>query len=219
MNQKFNISELTANQPFCAGVILTKGEKILVTLNSDGLPDELEGRSLRIGGVGGGQEPDETIRECAAREAKEELSVAADIHSSPRTFFHDLDKKRVEEIEVRDDIKPFLFERVTNPYPEKPYQEGLPTGSHIYFALYLARVDNWGEMKAGDDVQGLLLVPLSKWDLLEKECTIMELQRNGGEIIHSQNLDKRKTLWLPADESYTIVRKLLCENRIKISEV
>jgi 8-oxo-dGTP pyrophosphatase MutT (NUDIX family) len=35
----------------------------------------LENNTWRVGGVGGGQEPRETILECAVREAQEELST------------------------------------------------------------------------------------------------------------------------------------------------
>ncbi|MEQ2528410.1 NUDIX domain-containing protein [Bacillaceae bacterium CLA-AA-H227] len=206
-----NIAEITNNQPFCAGVLITKGDKILITLNPDGLPDELEGLAWRVGAVGGGQEPNETILECAIREAKEEISVDVRIESSPITFFHDLDQKTVEKIQVNDEIAPYLLERVTNPFPDKPYRAGLPVGPYIYFAIYLANVENWEEVKAGDDVQGLLLVPPTEWDSLNRGKTIAELKTKGVEIVHLCNPDESKKVWIPENESLTTVCRLLLQ--------
>lgn len=40
---------------------MSRGDSLLVTLNSDGLPHELANNTWRVGGVGGGQELGETI--------------------------------------------------------------------------------------------------------------------------------------------------------------
>lgn len=52
-----DIASLTRNQPFCAGVILAKGRRLLLTLNADGVPETLKGTAWRVGGVGGGRSP------------------------------------------------------------------------------------------------------------------------------------------------------------------
>ncbi|TKC15308.1 NUDIX hydrolase [Robertmurraya kyonggiensis] len=211
MKNIVHIAEITHNQPFCAGVLVTKGDKILITLNPDGLPDEME-NTWRVGAVGGGQEPNETILDCAIREAKEEISVDVRIESSPVTFFHDMDLKTVEKIQVKDEIAPYLLERVTNPFPDKPYRAGLPVGPYIYFAIYFANVDNLEEVKAGDDVQGLLLVPATEWDSLNNGYTITELKTKGVEIVHLRTPDESKMVWIPENESLTTVCRLLIQS-------
>jgi 8-oxo-dGTP pyrophosphatase MutT (NUDIX family) len=76
--------------------------ELVVTLNSDGLPPGSR-NMLRIGAVGGGQEPLESILDCALREAKEELSVQQiKALPAPSTFFHDMDS---------DEIRLFLSEK------------------------------------------------------------------------------------------------------------
>lgn len=209
MKNIVHIAEITDNQPFCAGVFVTKGDKILITLNPDGLPEELENRAWRVGAVGGGQEPNETILECAIREAKEEISVDVRVESSPVTFFHDIDQRTIEKVQVKDEIAPYLLERVSNPFPDRPYREGLPVGPYIYFAIYLANVDDWEEVKAGDDVQGLLLVPVTEWDSLNQGNTIAELRTKGVEVVHLRTPDESKKIWIPENESLTTVCRLL----------
>ncbi|MBO0995016.1 NUDIX hydrolase [Bacillus sp. SD088] len=162
MGSKVNIKKITNQQPFCAGVIITKGDKFLLTLNTDGLLKDLKGVALRVGGVGGGQEPGENILECAIREAKEEIGVDVEIIPSESTYFHNIDENKIEEIDVEDEISPLLFERVKNSRPTIPYKKGLPIGPYIYFGLYEAKLNDWNMIKAGDDVQELLLLPIKE---------------------------------------------------------
>lgn len=74
VKEPLHIEVLTFNQPFCAGVILAREDRVVMTLNSD--MDAGDGQAamsdqvLRIGGVGGGQEPGETMPACALREAR-----------------------------------------------------------------------------------------------------------------------------------------------------
>ncbi|MGG0717245.1 NUDIX domain-containing protein [Robertmurraya massiliosenegalensis] len=209
--KKLTIIMDTMNQPFCSGVIITKGDKVLVTLNIDGLPERWRNLAWRVGGIGGGQEPNENILECAMREAKEEVSVEVKLDSSRRTFFHDLDRNILEKINVADEIAPFLIQRISNSNPLKPYKPGLPVGPYTYFVLYMASIENWDWIRAGDDVQGLLLVPMAEWDCLGKGATISELKNKGIEIVHLRNKEEGKKLWVPTDESLSMVCKLLLE--------
>ena len=62
---KLDLAALTDDQPFCAGLVLGHRGRLVLTLNDDHLPTEIRHPALRVGGVGGCQEPREDIWECA----------------------------------------------------------------------------------------------------------------------------------------------------------
>lgn len=212
--EKLNIEQLTKNQPFCAGVIAFFAGKLIVTLNADGLPPSSR-NMLRIGAVGGGQEPLESILDCALREAKEELSVQqVKALPAPSTFFHDMDLDEIRRIETVDKIAPFLVQRQTNARPHTPYKPGLPTGPFVYFNLFLAQIIDV-TILPGDDVVGLLLVPLDQWELLQQPCTLREAVAQGIELITRNDTPqslKDAILYLPKDESLLTAVPLLRES-------
>jgi 8-oxo-dGTP pyrophosphatase MutT (NUDIX family) len=208
-----SIAEITNNQPFCAGVVLTRENGVLVTLNTDGLPQGMEHTAWRVGGVGGGQEPGETVWDCALREAKEELSTEVSLLHSPVTYFHDKDTGQLQQISVTDHPAPLLLERITNPNPSKPYAPGLPTGPYIYFALFLGELEDWSKVWPGDDVKGLLLCPIDLWHQLERVVELSKLVEVGAKVIGPSDLDLSRRLWLPQDESFSVVVRILKEKR------
>lgn len=199
----------TRDQPFCAGVILCEKERVLLTLNTDGLPAKLMGSVLRVGGVGGGQEPGETISACALREAQEELGMSA-VHliSSPVTYVHELDSNELVTRSCSDEIAPLLFARKRNPIPDPPYRPGLPTGPYLYFALYFARAA-YPVAYPGDGVKGLLWFPLAHWRLLEQSVALEEVLQRGGVLLEQEALPRTTVLWMPSDESMQTVAALL----------
>lgn len=199
----------TTNQPFCAGVILCHEDRILVTLNTDGLPASLRGSALRVGGVGGGQESGETIRECALREAREELDISA-IHlvHAPLTYVHDIDTGELVQKPCCDDIAPFLFERKRSLSPDIPYRTGLPTGPYVYFGLFFAQPEEPVE-HPGDDVKGLLWLPIDHWQLLEQQPSLEEILSKGAILLEAEPLPRTTSLWMHPDESMRTVATLL----------
>lgn len=204
-----NLEQLTKGQPFCAGVILLQDGYITTTLNTDGLPPHLPaGSALRVGAVGGGQEPDELIWECARREAREEVSGEVELQNSPVTYYQDLDTGLISQISCSDAIAPFLFQRKTNSNPTQPYRSGLPTGPYLYFCLYLATPLN-PNLQPGDDVQGLLGIPLQKWSILEHEPTLQAALEQGAKLIENVPLERDSLLWLSDEESLRVVVSLL----------
>ncbi|MDF2715140.1 MAG: hypothetical protein K0R28_2065 [Paenibacillus sp.] len=210
-----DVQSLTDNQPFCAGIVWVRDGKLAITLNPDGMPEELGDGVLRIGGVGGGQEPGESIMECALREAREELG---DEHvrliSSKVTYFHDMDTGEIGKIRCSDNTAPFLLERKTSKHPDKPYRPGLPFGRFLYFCLYLGEA---GEAKINpdDDVAGVMFIPLENWRLLLKDTlTLGELLESGVELLEAYAIPRQTRLWLPENESIRIVLPLL-EGRSK----
>lgn len=214
ISEQMNIEEITANQPFCAGVIAFLSGKLIVTLNTDGVP-EGSNNMLRIGAVGGGQEPGETILECAKREAQEELSVKQiTLEHAPVTYFHDMDTNELRRVQALDAAAPFLFQRLNNPRPDTPYKPGLPTGRYIYFSLYFAALHEEAILP-GDDVAALLLVPLEKWFVLEQSCSLGEAIAQGLEIITTAEkkslFSQTTSLYLPENESLLTAVPLLKE--------
>jgi hypothetical protein len=203
-----HIGEITNNQPFCAGVVLTRENCLPVTLNIDGLPKDMENTCWRVGGVGGGQELGESVWDCALREAKEELSTGVNLLHSPVTYFHDKYTKRLYQVSVMDRPAPLLLERVANPNPCQPYAPGLPTGPYIYFALFLAELEDWSKRCPGDDVKGLLLCPIDQWHKVESGIELSKLIEVG-----APGLDLNRQLWLPKDESFSTITRILKENK------
>lgn len=203
-----DVHKTTNNQPFCAGVILIKKERMLVTLNLDGLPAELEGVALRIGGIGGGQEPGESILECAIREGMEELSTPISLVNSTVTFFQDLDTGELTKVKCQDTIAPLLFQRMTNPTPDTPYKHGNPIGPYIYFAIYLSTADDW-DFSPGDDVQGLIQLHPSLWKELQSGKSIAELIEMGAQVKLLKTVDPKLRVYVPEKESFTTVAQIL----------
>ena len=203
------IERLTSKQPFCAGVLIMHKGRILVTLNDDGLPADKSSNFYRIGGVGGGQEPSETILQCALREAQEEISGAVELIPSPVSYLHDMDIGAIECASIADACPPFLLQRVTNRTPDTPYKPGLPIGPYIYFAIYLACVKNWDTVAPGDDVCGLISVLPDEWAILDQQPTIRQLEAMGVRVWRNSGLRPDFRVWLPENESFRTVVELL----------
>lgn len=203
-----NIHAITHDQPFCAGVIIIQNDCLLVTLNTDGLPPHLTNNAWRVGGVGGGQEPGESISECALREAKEELCTDVELVTSAVTYMHDIDTGEIDTLHCTDAIAPFLFECRSRTHPDIPYRRGLPTGPYLYFGLFLAKLTQ-PTIQPGDDVEGLLFFPIDQWSLLTQQPTLETVMGQGATIIETKPLSRTQQLWIPTDESFTTVALLL----------
>lgn len=207
-----DVLRLTTSQPFCAGVVLCDGDRVLVTLNPDGLPPDQLGCALRIGGVGGGQEPGETILDCAHREAREELSIsAAALLSSPVTYVHDLGSGQRGRAVCGDVPAPLLFQRKRRPQPDIPYRPGLPTGPYVYFALYLARQPDVPP-HPGDDVRALLWLPFAVCASLAGSVSLGALLDQRASLVSYQPLPCDTLLWMPPEESMRVVAMLLSQH-------
>lgn len=207
--EPLDVARLTANQPFCAGVVIVQDGSLLLTLNTDWLPSDLDGVAWRVGGVGGGQEPDETICECAQREAREELCAEAALISAQTTYYHDLDTGELGLVRCEDPVPPLLFQRRRNARPEVPFRPGLPAGPYTYLALYLATLSNPLAIQPGDDVEGLLYCPLAEWEALAALPTLESVLQRGARLIERHPLDRGRRLYLRDDESSTVVASLI----------
>ncbi|BFH12995.1 GNAT family N-acetyltransferase [Paenibacillus melissococcoides] len=211
--EPLQIEALTFNQPFCAGVILEREGRVVMTLNAD--MDAGDGqaansdRVLRIGGIGGGQEPGETMPACALREAREELAAErVRLKSSPVTYFHDMDTGDIRTITVRDELAPFLLQRAANPAPDQPYKPGLPVGPYIYYGIYAAEADESEPLAPGDDVAALLSIPIGGWDVIEQGVTLSEALAHGCAVTEAVPLPRDTRLHVPESESMRMIMRL-----------
>jgi 8-oxo-dGTP pyrophosphatase MutT (NUDIX family) len=179
--------------------------RLVLTLNHDHLPTQLEGAALRVGGVGGGQEPGETIWECAMREAREEAKRAVKLISASRTYLMGPDGP-LRSVRCRDDIAPLLFEWGPNPTPDEPYAPDLPAGPLLYNAMFLARPD--GAVRPGD-VEGLLLMPPTAWPLVQRQGTIREALEEGASLLERAPIPHDTRLWSFPEDSMKAVCELI----------
>jgi 8-oxo-dGTP pyrophosphatase MutT (NUDIX family) len=199
-----DVAATTAGQPFCAGVILMVEGRLVLTLNRDHLPTELESSALRVGGVGGGQEAGETIWECAAREAREEIGCDVKLVSAPRTYLRE-NGGALRRARGRDEIAPLLFEWSPNKTPDRPYAPGLPKGPLLYGAMFLARPV--GTIRPGD-VEGLLLISPAIWSLIVEQATLGELVEAGATVVEREPLARELRLWSFPEESMRTICEL-----------
>lgn len=188
---------LPASETACsttAGAIVLDRGLLVATLNDDHLPPELDdGSWLRVGGVGGGCEAGESCVECAEREAREELSVAVELVSSPITF-------------VFGDAEPELHDWPGVPAPFAWQHRGEYT-----CALFAGRPA--GEPRPGDDVVALILLPAFDWPLLERLPAIGDVEAAGYRVLEARPLSRDIRLWVDPDEALRVVAPLVEAHR------
>jgi 8-oxo-dGTP pyrophosphatase MutT (NUDIX family) len=204
---RLDVIELTAGKPFTAGAVVLVNGRLVVTLNRDHLPPGYERGWLRVGGVGGGQEPGETIDACAAREAREELGTDVEIVSSPVTYLAEADGS--EEATAAADPAPLLVTRTSRPDPS-PFAPGLPAGHDVYGGIFLARAV--GVPVPSDDVAALLLGRPADWPLLTGEPTIAEVVAAGVGLIERDPLPPETRLWVHPEEAWELIADLLARH-------
>jgi 8-oxo-dGTP pyrophosphatase MutT (NUDIX family) len=198
-----DVRAVTADQPFCAGAVILYDGRLVVTLNDDHLPGDAVPGTLRVGGVGGGQEPGETIWDCAVREAFEEACVHVDLESAPVTMTRDDQEPELRRIDCVDEIAPLLFERETRANPDVPFAPGLPSGPYVYVASFLARPERTARLEPGD-VRGLLLVAPNAVASLDGS-TLGEAVDAGAELVERERLDPGARLWLHPNETLRVL--------------
>jgi 8-oxo-dGTP pyrophosphatase MutT (NUDIX family) len=188
------------------------------TVNTDGLPEELQGKAWRVGGVGGGQEPGESIWECSTREAFEEIGVEVSLSDSPISIFHDIDVDRFYSFtHTGSGRAPILLERKSIPGPEVPFKPGLPTGEFLYLALFLAEpVSPQARFLPSDDVIGLIGLPVQSWIRLPvDQPNVRSTLAQGIELIGDLEADGDRVLWTPPDESVVSLARAIVSRRLQ----
>ncbi len=213
---KLRLGELTDGQPFCAGLLLVHRGRLVLTLNDDHIGPDVPRPALRVGAVGGGQEPGENIWECALREAHEEVEIPVDLVPAPLTRFYDWEERELRPVEhVEDEVAPLVVHRWERPNPDVPYKPGLPTGPYLYGADFLARAGDALDPRPGDDLAGLLLLPLDAWSVLAGEPTVESVRAAGVEAIRARELPAGVRLWVHPHEGLRVTAPLLEEQAVR----
>ncbi len=210
-DQILDVRSTTSDQPFCAGVLLVHEKSLLITLSWSKVASTPP--TLCVGGVGGGQEPQEDIWTCAHREALEELGHSVDLIPSRTTYAHDMDTGKISKTVCVDLTPPFALQRRRNSNPSKPFRDSLPAGPFTYFGLFLARFSGKPPERfrpSDTDIAALLWMPLRHWSTLHQTPSLQEVREAGGNIAWTlPGLDEQTRLSLPPDESLTTIAPLL----------
>ena len=207
---RLHLAELTRGQPFCAGLLLVHRGRLVLTLNDDHVAADVPRPAYRVGAVGGGQEVGENIWECALREAHEEVGVALDLVPSPVTRFYDWEERELRPVDhVEDEIAPLVVHRWENPHPDVPYKPGLPVGPYVYGADFLARSGDAVDLRPGDDLAALLLVPFEALPGFDDEPTLAQVAAAGVDVVPARELAQHARLWLHPNEGLHVTRPLL----------
>jgi 8-oxo-dGTP pyrophosphatase MutT (NUDIX family) len=164
------------NAPFCAGVVVLDQGKLLLGLSKKKRwrADHGHGCIIPVTWIGGSQEPGESLRECAAREAREELGCEVSLQHSRRTFCAHAGTLHGTITEAST-CAPVLIDMY--PGSTTAYAPGLPVGPVIYVAIYKAVLE--GEPGAGD-LPGILSMDIEDVFRMERgELSLDVLRRQG----------------------------------------
>jgi 8-oxo-dGTP pyrophosphatase MutT (NUDIX family) len=168
-----HVEAATRRRPFCAGVaVANDGALYLCIAKPARWRTDQRGRVIiPITWVGGGQEPNETIRECARREGSEELGCPVTLTSSPTTHFC-VQGEMLGSWRCQDLVAPLLLDA----YRTGPgrYKAGLPAGPIVYVAVYSARIEG---VPGTGDVPGLLRITRRDVDAVRNGLTVEEARR------------------------------------------
>ncbi len=212
---RVEVAALTAGAPFNAGLVLVQDHRLVLTLNTDDMPVDFAGRAFCVGWVGGGQEPGETVWECALREAHEEVAAFVDLVPAPVTYFYDWEERVLREAECADPDPPLLFERMPRANPDVAPHAGLPAGPYLYAATFLALAGSAAPLHPGGDVAGLLLLPLELWPFVAEGAAISEAVAAGAEVIEREPLPPDARLWLHPTATIRVAVPLLEEASVR----
>jgi 8-oxo-dGTP pyrophosphatase MutT (NUDIX family) len=174
----------------CAGVLLTRDERLLLTLGDrDRWVDGPNGLEIPLGGVGGGANPGEDMVSCARREALEELGIDVEFQHSELTYT----EREAGQIEVEawtDAPAPLIFQ-VTRVDPQHSGEGTAPWSGRVEAGLFRGQVLAEPYPK---DVPGLLWVPLPALSSLSGRPAMAELEDKGIEIVGADELPDEAVL-------------------------
>ena len=179
--QMKDIEAETRIQPFCGGVSVVDRDRmyLAVAKRKHWYADRIDRQIIPATWIGGGQECGESIRECAQREAQEELGCSVTLVPSRATYFYDRGEYR-NCGQCDDPVPPLLVD--IYPTTNTPYRPGLPSGPRVYVAVYQARLLS---RPGGGDVPGLLRVRKRDIKRLLRGISVADARSSG--ILSAEN--------------------------------
>lgn len=213
-SQPIHIDALTRGRPFCAGLLLIYRRRLVFTLSK---PKRWErtGGAIRIplACVGGGQEPGESIVECAAREAREEIGCEVRLKAAAQTCWVDLSGESAL-CRTIDAIAPVMFQ--LQPGPATPFKAGLPAGPVLYVAHYLA--EPLAE-PFPSDVPALIEFSAAEIPSVLAGVRLDEVIRAGAALKERTELPRAACLFAPIDSSEARLLQMVRDGAIRPDEI
>lgn len=159
-------------EPMCAGIIVSKQKKLLFSLGDENRWRKVDGvLHIPLGGIGGGQQVDESFVDCALREAEEEIGSTVSLLHSPVTYMQDelgyISEERIEELPA-----PLFYHRKKRK-SEESFGEGLPAGAILHIANFRARAIGQPEPK---DIPGLVWISPKSLKPFQNGIAIKDLE-------------------------------------------
>lgn len=188
-----NVEVSSAGRPFCAGVVPSTPRGFLFTIPKPSRWGAEGRQAIPLACIGGGQEPGETIRECAEREAREEAGCPVRLLGSELSVVIAPDggwsRRRLD-----DRVPPAVVQlRRKDPAPYKP---GLPAGDLLTIAHYeaLPLGEPWPR-----DVPALLELPPGLAAAVRRGITVGDALRAGLRLLERVPVPRSATLWCRPD--------------------
>lgn len=204
------------NLPLCAGVFVFDGASVLLAVSTDERWVR-RGRETHIpvNGIGGGQEPGETMVACALREAREEVGCDVRVLHSAVTYA-EVEGEALSVEVCRSRPAPLLYQVQRRASPE-PYAPGLPSGARLHVGIF--RAVPCAE-PFPHDVPALLWVPLGSLARLASGLNVTDLGQAGIRPVHSSRLPKAAVLFIPRPSTEDMLRRVVTRFGVKVvSEV
>ncbi len=207
--ESIDVRHVTTNQPFYAGVILIYHGQLVITLHTDHISTQRAQQSTiyRAMGIEGGQEPGETIWECAIREVKGKLQLQVQLRPSSIMYFHEVDTGEIHPVRGLDTTPPFLLERQSNLYPYVPLRPGSPVGPYTYFGIFLSEILR--PITLPNNVEGILYIPLNLWSMLLQQPTLETILQQGATLLEHTTLPRQHQLRVHPGDVFTTAVSLL----------
>ena len=134
-------------------------------------------------GIGGHMEENESLLDCAQREAIEEIGVPVKVMSSLKTYYLPHNKSEIiKEIEINDNPQPYaLYEMI--------YPEGTPHQGNVYYIIiYKAELIKRPKRFKKDEVKAIIGLTKEQIDKsLQRKPTIQKLLNEGALFIGNKN--------------------------------
>ncbi len=159
-------------EPMCAGIIISKQKKLLFSLGDENRWQKVGGvLHIPLGGIGGGQQLDESFVDCALREADEEIGCTVSLLHSPVTYMQDelgyISEERLEELPA-----PLFYHRKKRK-SNVAFDQGLPTGDILHIANFRARAIGQPEPK---DIPGIVYISPKSLAPFQKGVALKDLE-------------------------------------------